>query len=83
MKKNLLFFVSAQCRDECCVFLRRSYRDAEAVLAEGDFGTVAHNDALVNEVVVDAVGIGKLGEEEIGLGGVNLQADVELVYCVH
>ena len=49
--------------------------DAETVLAELYAMAVTDNDALVHQIIVDLVGIGHLGEEEVGLGGIHFLAD--------
>ena len=57
------------------VFCLRTDGDTQTVLTELYAMAVAHDDAFVHQIVVDLGGIGHLGEEEIGLGGIHLHAD--------
>ena len=40
-----------------------------------DVAAVAHDDTLLHEVSVDAVGVGHLDEHEVGVGGIDFLAD--------
>ena len=57
--------------------------NTEAVLAELYAGTVADDDAAVNKVVVDALCVSHLCQEEVGIGGKNLLADGQLLEGSH
>ena len=57
------------------VFCLGTDGDAETVLAELYPMAVAHDDALIDQIVVDLRGIGHLGQEEVGVGRIDLLAD--------
>jgi len=65
------------------VFALGAYRDAQTVVAELHACTVADNDALVNQVVVDGLGIGHPCQEEVGVGGIDVLADGEQLEGCH
>ena len=57
--------------------------DAEAVVAELDARAISDDDAAIDEIVVDAVGIGHLCQEEVGIGMIDLLADGEHGEGIH
>ena len=57
---GLLFSIFGKRFNQSFVFLLGAHGDAQAVATQAHLGTVAHDDALAHQVVVDGLGIGDL-----------------------
>ena len=75
--------ILAEGGDEFAVLTLGADGDAEAVLTELYAIAVSDDDALIHEVVVDAVGIVHLCQEEVGLCGIHLFADGQFSKGLH
>lgn len=66
-----------------CILILRTYRNTQAVVTQLDTGAVSYDDAFFHKVVVDALGIGHLCQEEVGIGGIYLFADSKFLEGVN
>ena len=48
---------------------------SQTVIAKSDASAVADDDAFLDEIVVDRLSVVHLGQEEIGVGGINPLTD--------
>ena len=78
-----LILVLTQGGNQLAVFGLGADGDAQAVLTELHAVAVANDDALIHQIVVDLVGIGHLGQEEVGIRRINLLADREYAEGLH
>ena len=63
----VLGFIFSQCFQQGVVFRPRSDGDSQTVVTEADVCTVAHDDSLMNQVIIDGIGIRYPRQEEIGI----------------
>ena len=64
--------------EKLAVLLLRADGDAQTVVTQLDTGAVAHDDSFIDKIVVGALGIVNLRQEEVGIGGINLLAYLHL-----
>ena len=57
--------------DELVILGSRADGDAQTVFAQLHATAVAHNDTLIHQIVIDALGIVDTHQEEVGIGGIN------------
>ena len=71
----LFFSILAECSQKVDILALFADCDTQAVATKLHIVAIAHNDALVDQIVVDSCSICHLCEEEVGLCGVHLLAD--------
>ena len=78
-----MLFVLTEGTYQLAVLIAGADGDAQTVVAELHTSAVAYDDALTDQVVVDALGIRDLCQKEIGIGGIYLVADRQLAEGLH
>ena len=73
----------AESTEQCSVFTLGSDGDAQTTFTKPYVGAVSDDDALIDEVVVNGLCVVDAGEEEVGIGGEDLQTERQFPECGH
>ena len=71
----LFFSILAECSQKVDILALFADCDTQAVATKLHIVAIAHNDALIDQIVIDGCSICHLCEEDVGLCGVHLLAD--------
>ena len=69
--------------DQFAVLCLGADGDAETVIAELNARAISDDDTTIDEIIVDAVSVGHLCQEEVGIGMIDLLADGEYGEGIH